>query len=679
MAQPMPSPSQPDMMGLLDALLKGPSQPKYPPGYEKPDKPVKGDIMAMAKVAKADSQPLLDQYADTYKRLRYHISGYLTESDRLARELGGQTPWISSALVDSWNRFVAYLASRPIAWSVDEYDPEKQGDAQKIEDFCYYTRKKVERSWVERGNMALTQAEAKDLTLFGVLIARITVDLANTHCPLDFVLVDPASVFPVWGRAGAVKTLEAVYRITKMPVQRVLSDYYSNKPPKKVLDALGDQKKQFGESADVEVVEYWDTWWRAVYVQGTDVEIVPLTEHKYGCVPYVIQYGPGGEPMHTRNPDESWSQYSTYENANNHERTNKAVGYIERMKLPHDQREGIATRVLDATLRDLNPPMNVETTADGADEYEFPEVDLSPGATNHFRAGQERAAPALPQGSMGNAAGLLMTIAGTDAQTNLQGEGFSNAADKSNISGTARASFAEEGRESQQGWVEALELFRGRCAGHAVKLWRNWGHLARYGTGTKQPLYIPRRNPGYDEPRSYELTEDVVDNVDCEVRCTMNGLTLQQTLVLWDEHTMAEKAGVTDIQRVRANNRTARNIRKAEELPEFAKLITVPQALIQAAANAITEEEKTALMEQLQIWMQMVAQPQAMQMQSMGMPPQAGPGGMPPGAQPLGGIPGGTNTAAAQGAPPGPGSGPQGPTGNPSPPPPGSIAIAPPQ
>lgn len=685
----LPSPSQPDLMGLLDTILKAPPQPKYPPGYKKPKKKVKADILATAKLSQMAYQPYLDQVADTLRRIRLQVSGYLTEKDRLARDLGQQTPYISSALLDGWNRFVAYLAARPIAYSVDVYNPELYQDAEKIEDFAYYLRQKNERSWVERGNMALAQAEAKDLTLYGMVVSRRVLDLTNTHCPIDAVLVDPCTVFPVWGRAGAYKTLEAVYRIVKMDAHQVLADYFSDDPPKRVMDALEHNLTQFGDGAEVEVVEYWDTWWRAVYIMGTDVEIVPMTEHKYGCVPFVIQYGPGGEPMHTRSPDQSYSAYHDGVGGSYAERTHKALGFLESQKLPHDQREGFSAKVMEAVLRDFDPPMTVETTAKGADGYQSVEVDTAPGGRTDLLAGEERAAPTLAGApAMSNAAGLLMQILGQDAQTNLLNPGFSNAADKSNISGTARTSMAEEGQEQQAGWVEALELFRGRCAGLDIKHWRNFGHLARYNEGKKKSFYIPRRNPAEDEPRSFELTPEIIDNVDTEIVCRMNGLRMSELipfgqaaqlygpdgLGIWDINLIAQKVGVTDIQRIQQNNRTYRSIRKAEELPEFAKLIIVPQAFLAAIKEATGNDElQSALAEQLAMWIQAVAQPQQAQigasMQPQGAPPQGGPA-------PIGGIPGGTNTAAAQGQLPGPGSGPQGPIGNPSPPPPGSIRVA---
>jgi hypothetical protein len=690
-APPLPSPSQPDLMGLLDKLLATPAQPKYPPGYKKPKKPERAKVLERAQVSKQAYQPYLDDIADTYRRMRFQVAGYLTETDRLARSLGGQTAYVSSALRDAFNRAVAYHAARPIAWSVDEYDPDKASDSQKIEDFSYYLRKKFERSWVERGNRALKQDEAWGMLLFGMLAARVTPDLTNTHCPFDFVLKDPCTVYPVWGRAGAVKTLESVYCITKMPAQQVLADYFSDDPPAKVMEALKPHiEATMGRSAEVEVVEYWDTWWRGVFIQSTDVDLVPITEHKYGCVPFIIQYGPGGEPMYARSPDESWSQYddSTYM-AGDKERTFKSAGFVGPMKLAHDQREGFGARVQEAVLKGFNPPKIVETTAAGADGYEPPEIDTTIGGTTYLKAGEERV-QAVPTSPPAADASLLMTMLGQDAQTNLLNPGFSNAADKSNISGTARSSMAEEGREEQSGWDEALELFRGRVMAHAVKLWRNFGHLSRYGTGKKQPLYIPRRNPGEGESRSYELTPDVIDNVDCDVICTMNGLRLSEMipfgqaaqmfgpdgLGIWDMNLIAQKAGVTDLQRIQANNRIHRAVRKAEDLEEFAKIFSVPQGLIHNIKIAGTPEEAQGAEEALSLWMQAVVQPMMAQLQQSMQPP-APPGAAPPGTEAIGGIPGGPNTAAAVGQLPGPGSGPQGPTGNPSPPPPGSYRIEP--
>jgi hypothetical protein len=295
---------------------------------------------------------------------------------------------------------------------------------------------------------------------------------------------------------------------------------------------------------------------------------------------------------------------------------------------------------------------------------------------------------------------MLMQLLTADAQSNLLSPGFDNTANVSNISGTARTSMAQEGREQQQGWIDALELFRGRCATFDVKLWRNFGHLARYNSGKKKAFYIPRRNPGETEPRAFELTPEVVDNVDTDVVCVMNGLRLDELipfanaaqmmnqLGVWDKRLIARKAGITDYDRIEQSIRTERAIEKAQELPEFAKLIIVPQALMAAIQAA---EGNDALQEglkaQLEIWMKSVAMPQQAQlgggMGGPGGPPQGappvGPGGPPGGPQPIGGVPGGTNTAAAAGQLPGPGSGPQGPINQgqsgPPPPPPGSFRV----
>jgi hypothetical protein len=257
---------------------------------------------------------------------------------------------------------------------------------------------------------------------------------------------------------------------------------------------------------------------------------------------------------------------------------------------------------------------------------------------------------------------------------------------------------AEEGREQEQGWIEALELFRGRCVSHDIKLWRNFGHLARYSSGKKNAFYIPRRHPAETEGKAFELTPEIIDNVDTDVTCVMTGLRLSELipfanaaqmmnqLGIWDKRLIARKAGVTDYDRIEQSIRVERALDKAQELPEFAKLIVVPQALMAAIEAAKGNDALTeTLTAQLQIWMDAVAMPQQAQM-SMGA--GAPPGGAPPqpgGPAPVGGVPGGTNTAAATGALPGSVTGqqggPQGPiggsAGGPPPPPPGSIRIEP--
>ncbi len=700
-AQPASTPSpapQPDITSLLDAAKSGPLPPRYAPGYTPPDKPKQEDIVKLADASKQANQPYLDAVADTYKRIRQQTSGYLTEADKTAREQGKQIPFRNTGLVDALNRFQAYLAARPIAFSVDVTDPEVQQYAQNIEDFAYFLRRAHERTWVRSGNMSLSMAEAKDLTIYGSLVSRRTCNPENPKLPIRARLIDPATVFPIYGPVGTEEDLQAVLHVYTTSARRAVAEWCQGDPDKKVRDALGDKLDGVGSDADVDVIEYYDSWWCGAFISGTDVALKPIMAHEYGCVPYVIQYGPGGEPMHTRNPGASFNPYSTVWGSGNSEdeRAYKATGFIEPMKPLQDFIEGVGARALDGFVKAYNPPWMWERTRNAIKTLDEPMVDMSEGAQNTAVAGEEKPSPILPQQPTGET-NLIMSMLQENVRSNRIAVESRTMPSQSNITGQAMAHSAEDGREIEGSWVEALELYHGRCASLDINvLYRNVGHESRYLSGSKKSYYVPRRNPIEGEAPSFELTPEMIDAVDTDVTAMMNQFRLSelmpfaqiaqmfgpQGMKIWSNRDIAQKIGKTDYDRTKEQIDIDELVAAARDLPEFKKLL-IPAALRRAAEQATGNDDlQQQLLTMLEDWEKLIAQPQRMQMEAAGQPqPQApqGPPGMPnPGA----GIAGGAGAPYAgmnmgpgsQGAPVGaPPAGPAGP--GPVPPPPGSARI----
>lgn len=668
--------AMPDLTSMLDGMLKPPAQPKYAPGYVKPKKPDVGEIITRSTSAKEASGPFLAQVQDTMERLRPGLRAGYFSRDEDAFMHGEIQSYRSSALVDAWNKIVAYLAARPIAYTVDVYDPEVYVDAQRIEDTAYHFRKLHERRWVEAGNMTLSQAEAKDLTLYGVVVSRRTLNLADTRCPITATLIDPATVFPMWGRVGNVPHLEAVYRIVTMPVYQVMADYALDEAKaRKIKDALGDKIGQFGAGADVTVVEYWDSWWCGAFLFEGAVEIKPLTEHKYGCVPFIIQYGPGGEPLHTRSPNRAGSPYSYWNYGrwgNRDDRVYKATSYIEPMKPLHDQREALTGLYLNNVILGFNQPVILEQTNSAAEAPEPPIIDRTINGVTRLVGGDEQLKP-FPTSPNPADAGLVMQMLAMDSQSNLQTQG--DMPDRSNVSGTALQRGAEQGKELQDGWVQALESFHGRCATHDILLWRNFGQEARYLSGSKKAFYIPNRNPAADEKPSFELTPEMIDNVDTDIDCLMNDMSLSELIPfgqaaqmfgpdgmqIWSSRDIARKMGKTDFDRTRDEIRTEVMLKRVMEMEETGKLILVPQALLQAISEATGDPDRQMnLVQQLAVWQKAVVEPMMMQLQQSANPQPPPQPGLP---QPGQGIQGGGGAPyAALGQGPGTqGGGPMGP------------------
>jgi hypothetical protein len=655
---PMPTEMQsPDLMARLVEILKPPIQPKYAPGYDKPPNPRMEDIIARAESARESNHEFIAQVHETLMMVapRSGWGGYF-KKDEYALRAGQMEQFRSSRLIQAHNKFVSFLSERPRMFSVEVFDPELYVDAQKIEDTAYHFRAMHERRWVDAGNPILSHCESWDLATYGMVIKRNTLNLADTKCPIKSVLVDPATVYPVWGHVGVLNGLEAVYRIVTMPVYQVIAEYAKDqKLTGKIKEAIGDKVGTFGESADVTVVEYWDTWWNGVFLCEGGVEIKPLAAHEYGCVPYIIQYGPGGEPMHTRHPDHGAGvkDYGEYGVGPMHnDRGFRATPFVEPIKHDSMFNEAMKTKALNNVLKSFNPPVLLERT-NAAAKGELPIIENFEAGVTELEAGEEKLS--LYPETANRDVGLIFQLLDQEAMgTSMNPASQGGMIDRSNVSGTARAGLSEENREQQGGWVRSLESLAGREASHDInKLWRNFGHDSRYLSGSKKAYYVPARNPLDTEDRAFELTPEIIDNVDTDIDCSMNSLRMSEMIPFANAMTMmgpespipiytlrdiAQKAGVTDIDRVMAENQTYVMLKRVRELEETGKLILVPQALEEAIAEA---EGNPAAQDRLrgilEVWMQMVAKPMQSKVEQSMAPPAPPPA--PPGVAGGAGMP----------------------------------------
>lgn len=677
----------PNINSILDLAMKPPIQPKYPPGFEKPAKPSVDEIITRAENAREANREFLSLVSDTLTRLR-PSSGYagFYEKDRFALMQGDMEQYRSPALIAAHNREVSYLAAKPIAFNIDTFDPKVMADSQNIEDAAYYFRSMHERRWVQGGNPVLSRCEAWDILTYGVAVKRDTLNLADSKCPIKSMLIDPATVFPVWGRTGVINELEAVYRIVTMPVRQVLAEYTKvGDLKKKLKDALGDTEETFGDSADVTVVEYWDSWWCGAFLCEGGVEIKPLTAHEYGCVPYIIQYGPGGEPMHTRMPDGNngayIQDYATFDGrtGGGAERTFKATPFIDPFKQEHDNKEAFRSRVLTNVLEQLNPAVIIKRT-NAAAKGELPIVEDFEGGKTELEAGEEEMELHPKYQVTNRQAPMVFQMMEQDGTLAMLSERADGMPDKSNVSGTARQGMAEVGEEMREMWVRSLESLHGREATHIIcKLWRNHGHESRYNdysSSGKKPFYIKSRNPVDPNEPAFELTPEMIDNVDSDINASMNSLKLSEMIPfaqamqmlgpesmtpIFTIEDIARKAGVTDIGRVMQVNQKYRMMKKVMDLEETGKIILAPQAIKEAIMDAEGNPELQAeLQELLDIWMQAVKAPMEAKIQQSMAPPAppsqmpgvAGGAGLPYAA--MGQGPG--SQGASVGAPPGPGN-----------------------
>jgi hypothetical protein len=340
--------------------------------------------------------------------------------------------------------------------------------------------------------------------------------------------------------------------------------------------------------------------------------------------------------------------------------------------------------VLTNVLEQMRNPAVVIERTNAAAKGELPIVEPFEGGQTELEAGEERMALHPKYEIVNRNSPLVFQMMQQDSSLGPVSDGRNDGMpDKSNISGTARQGMAEVGQEMRDMWVRSLESLHGREATHTIcKLWRNFGHESRfneYSTSGKKPFYVPSRNPSGMEDAAFELTPEMIDNVDGDITASMNSLRLSEMIPFAQAMQMlgpesqtpiftladiARKAGVTDIARVTQENQKYRMMRKVMDLEETGKLVLAPQALKQAIMEAEGNPELQAeLQETLDIWMQMVKAPMEAKVQQSMAPPAPSPQ-MP-------GIAGGAGMPYAQmGQGPGsqgaPVGAPPGPQGNPS-------------
>lgn len=667
------------MLEELQAQIAEEVKPKYKYGFDpkKIRKPSVEAIKGNSTEIRTAHQKRLDRHGDTINRLRMAYSG-VWRRDKEARETGAQEAFYLSELVDEMDAMTAVVAGIDIAWNKPCTHPDLKQDTQKIEDFTYYLRDKEEYQWHCRGRSPLRIDEARTLLTYGFLVSRRTVDVDDPECPFAYELVDPATVFWV---PGGKRGMKAVYHVYCDTIENVLGEFTSDGiGPARFREQLDPKKMQrFGDSATVEVIDYWDEWYRCVLVDG--IPLIDVTAHKLGEVPFVFGFGPGGEGHHTRfpyntnyaNPAASmWEEELAY----------KCVSYLEYKKKNHDQKEAFLARALAGFLKAQNPPVILERSVN-AQDADMPDIDGNEGGVNELVMGEEKLTgfPTTPPGTetqlIGNA------IAENDAMSFLP-KGMYGDVSKSNVSGTAMSNYLNAGWEKIAPWVMAMEQYHTACGTLDIRLWRNFGHLARYAQDEETPFYVPSRNPSGYDAQSFELTPDVIDRAGWTVICKMvrsrrsewpalanAAVIMHEQLGIADKEFIAEEVfGFTDALRKIEKTRGDKIIEAIFSDPDFGKSVLAEDWLIQRVEEAKGNPELMQLrVDQYRRWIEKNgAQAQAQQQPQPGMggPPQ-GPGG----PAPMGGIPGGTNNAAALGQ--GPGSvtgqmgGPQGPQlqGNP--------------
>ncbi len=644
-------PSEPDLsdpMQLVLALkaLAGESQalaPIYPRGFVKPPKPVMETIIADARRLYDANSMWRMLIREVQRWTRQEVTGSFDE-DIEEREQWFQESYPGTALVDMRNLAISKLTTLSRSY-LKRARTEHKSDAEKVESACHHIRREFEYWHMIEGNRPLTGDEAAEMTDVGMLATRLTFNDTDPDFPLCRKVVSGTEVYPIWGGTGG--RLKAVYRVYQSTVQRIMETYGD------LLDdkAMASLKKQYGAdqiggTVEVQVYEYWDEWWRGVFL--ADAAIMDVTDHQYGRVPWTIRYGGMGEPMYRRSGygrnirDLNYYLGETVTGLQS-DRVYKAVPLIFYRIRSHSLFESLMARVVTGIKKQINPPM-IRSRSDMAAEKPMIPLDTSPGAQNETMRGEEDLSP-IPTSSVGADVQLVMGMLNTDQDRG----GFSKAAfgaiDKSNITGVAMDTGIDTTLDSLVPIIKALEFGEAMEMELALSLIRNFGNDAKYGgSAAVTPFMIPGRRKNDD---AFELDAELIDRVGTRVEATFTQIDDSKWMPLIQAGQMGVTLGVLKRSEIREKLTGEHDweshfqewidesaLVNATQLPEFAKAVTVPAAYDNEILAASGDPERQQMLrEQKAQWMEITKPAPPAPPQMPGGPPPGPPQG-PPGAPP---------------------------------------------
>ncbi|HXH56608.1 hypothetical protein [Iamia sp.] len=665
-------------------------EPRYKPGFDPTRLPKKPDPERITADAIAQERRHVNRLAmqmETANRLRLHIKGVF-ESDLEARELGDQDPWTSSELVDDWNLLCSFGANIDPFYTKSVRRREDRIHGQTLEDFGRFLREEAESRWVDGGDMYLAMAEWKLLTVCGEVVSRNLPNLDDEGYPISHKLVNPMTVYPVFGGERGLIKLYRKYRTTYADA---VGDWGE---PSKQDRARWANTRGNGRDTDdtmVTVTEYWDEWWRSITIDD-GIVLMEVKKHALGEVPYVVQRGPGGEPwaMDAGLGDTSgggdadgWREGLPDDADMGYKSTSSIWSQRER----HDQTEAIAARVLTQLKKNDAPPVVMTRSNEAANAPGgLPEIDWRKGGITELLEGE--AISPMPTNTSALDLQMLMGLLNTDRLTGGLPPQMGGANQQSNVSGTAMSTITEGGMDKTAGWIRTMELYRSRVLTQQIRLWRNVGHLSRFSEGEERPFLVAVSAPSGNSDLGREVTPELIDAIgpDVTVKLTrvrsaemvpiLTAIQMGNQLGIITKRRGAEMLGIGDYDRVQAEWQEEMALSATAEDEQFRKLVIIPMQLARSLEEATDPRERAMYEVLLDKWMEIQQPPPPDPMAAMGgqppppgmgAPPPGMPPGMTPGANPV--TPGASGGISYAALGQGPGSvsgqqgGPQGPTG----------------
>ena len=654
------TPAPPDPV-LAQMLVAAPSMPirSIKPRILKLPKPDLSDIWEFAQQDRRYYTRRNNRFARDTEIFRQWQSGVPSTFDEIE-----DVRWIGAAMSNLVNRMSNMMGGLELFIEAPYKDDPGEESAQKIEDFLYNCLEYERTTYAKGGGASLQRDKFFYLFLRGWLSGRIVPDLADEDYPFNSAVLDPATCYPIWG-----SDKDGMIRMTRQYTQTAASlvaDYgqFNKQLVRDILGGLqSDGKKDLGEflTRDFTVIEYWDAEYRGV-VTSDGITVLPVKAHDLGSVPFVM-ISAVGEPKGFQSPDSDSGYYDPVYgpvatgNSESMDQAQKGVSVMHYLINTHRLGEALNT-LLYAEVEKASNPATIRYRAPQLMGQDLPDVDYKIGGTNEAMMGLEKleGLPTSPHPT--DVSPLKQTLDSDWVGGAMAMPGSGGLDIGSQASGYSLETLIASAKELVLPYLQAYENFE-------TLIFEKKLEMARDIILPLMPVMAPATSSYGANAGIHTITTQDLVAVGTKVKVKVKNITDQTRPALTQAVVQQMQAGLIsqkygmDMVGIKNPDRMFAEIlaEKALQQPQIMDMFAIPSALQNMGAEDLAR-----------LWLQVVVQPQVMQMQmaqqQMMAPPGMGPGpggGPPnqggqanppsPGAPPGGPAPGQGRGAAAPGIP----------------------------
>lgn len=508
---------------FLESLQPPAKPPVYPPWFQIPHKPKLEDIKAIIAADETEWRRTRERISDDLDWLNGEVSEVPKGFDK-KRDI----PFRSSAMADEARAVSAMLGTITPNYEIPYTKSDQELATQQAENALYYWDEQADQVALQNGTGDYGIAAASYLVYTGYAVTRIRFDPENPENPFQEQFINPATVAPVWDDRGLMR----VSRRYVDTVANVIADFDDSKGSVR-RKLMRKQKGKDGEdrlNQRILVQIYHDRWWTCVVAD--DIEVVPISAHQYGFVPYCVQPSGNGEPVAITSLTDAHAPGVSGVATARERWEKKNLSWFGFRKPYHKQYEEIMTMVLSVFQRVVNPSLVLKQSPFAEVEGD-PEIHTEPGGITKLND-QEELGPLVENPSALSAFSPLINAIQQDAATNRLSPTFFGLAQSTQMSGNAMETEYEAGRDKVATFLVALESFYAQRASMRLRMYRDWGHLIQNDDGDFGKTIIP-----YDPEKAhlrqekwFELTPGTLDRSGVRAKAICTHTRLQNLAAL---------------------------------------------------------------------------------------------------------------------------------------------------